>query len=128
MLILSAGTPETRLFIHYLLENQLRIQSISNRYFLFENGGFQASTPVNQNELFESVTVGHGNIALRLVHYGQLQTPESGSGSGSGSGSDAGAEEQAMASDCYVGFQDRESEPMCYGSTNFAATRFVIIH
>ena len=109
-------TPETDLSIEYLINNQLRIRSVNSEkvcYLIFENGTFQGGEPSDGNEVFEMATVGgNNNIALRVANMQQ--------GSGSGDSGES-------ANDCYLGFPDKESEPKCYESTEYAATRFVII-
>ena len=108
-------TPETDLSIEYLINNQLRIQSVSSEkrcYLIFENGKFQGGEPSDGNEVFEMVTVRGNTVALRVVNMQQ--------GSGSGDSGES-------ASDCYLGFPDIKSEPKCYESREYAATRFVII-
>ena len=87
---------------------------------------------MNGNEMFKLEFVGLSSIALRLINY----SPESGSSSGSGSGSgsasgtvaDEVTEDEAAAPVCYLGFPDKNSEPQCYSSSDYAATRFTIIH
>ena len=90
---------------------------MKNCYLIHENGQFQGGEPSDGNDIFEMVTVGSHSIALRAVNSTQA---DSDSGSGGESGN--------MASDCYLGFSDVISGPKCYVSTDFAATRFVVIH
>lgn len=108
-------TPESTLSMHYRAESQLRIQFVHKlHYLIFENGEIQAGEPVNGNDLLEVVTIRGGQVALRVVH------SEVGSGSGSG-------ETEETPSDCYIGFSDVNSKPKCYKSSDFAATRFIVI-
>ena len=84
-------------------------------YLIHENGTFQGGEPSDGNDIFEMVTVGSHSIALHAVNLMQAD-------------SDSGGESGDMASDCYLGFSDVISGPKCYTSTDFAATRFVVIH
>ena len=82
------------------------------------------------NEVFEQVTVGGPHspfIALRVVNTAQPE-PESGSASGSGETPEEEKEATASDLDCFLGFSSPDSEPMCFPSTNFAETRFQILH
>lgn len=113
---LSTGTSESTLSLYYLADSQLRIQSVHklHYYLIFENGEIQAGTPLNGNDLLEVVTIRGDEVALRVV------PSEVGSGSGSG-------EMDETPSDCYIGFSDLNSKPKCYKSSDFAATRFIVI-
>lgn len=125
------GTPETDVYIQYLPNSLLRIQSVNVEkihYVTFREGKFKGGVPSNDNDLFELVPLASDSniVVLRLVNPNQHS---SGSGSGSAesesveSGSGSEAEDE-----CYLGFADTTSEAKCYKSTEFAATRFVIIH
>ena len=112
-------------------------------YLIFENGTFLCVPQSNSNDVFELVEVNRNSVALRVVHQNSSQ-----SGS-SASEEDKGAKEQVQSSsesdetnnvqmesedeppevvsDCYLGFADITSEPKCYHSTEFEATKFAII-
>ena len=112
----NPGSPESTLYVYSLPDNQLRIQSIKTEkpcFLVFENGQFKGGQPMDGNDLFEMVRVGPNSVALRVVN------PKQGSGH---------SDKLSANSDCYLGFSDVTSEPTCYESTDFAATRFTIYH
>ena len=119
------------MYIQYLPNNLLRIQSVNKQkihYLISQESEFKGGVPLNDNDLFElvSLDVESNIVALRLVNPTQHS-----SGSGSGSDESGSAESGSGGSgdsDCYLGFADTTSEARCYESTDFAATRFVIIH
>ena len=128
------GAQETNLYVQYIGDDQIRIESVKTDldkpcFLTHENGMFKGGQPQNGNEIFEKVHVGERGsnmVALRVVN---TQPSESASGSASGSGEvPEEAAEEAASEDCFIGFSSSNSEPRCYPSTEFAATRFVFIH
>ena len=142
----NAGTPETSVEIEYLIDSTLRIRSVNMNevvYLIFENETFLGGPPSNRNDEFELVELNGNKVAFRVV---RQNSSESGSGA---SEEDKSAKEQVQSSsesdeinnvqmesedeppevvsDCYLGFADITSEPKCYNSTEFAATRFIIV-
>ena len=112
----NPGFPESTLYVDSLPDNQLRIQSATTEkpcFLVLENGKFKGSQPMDGNDLFEMVRVGPNSVALRVVN------PKQGSGD---------SDKLSANSDCYLGFSDVNSEPTCYESREFAATRFTIYH
>ena len=143
----NSGTPETALYIKHFPDGRLRIQSLCADgpcFLIFENGTFQSGLPSNSNDVFEVQAFDH-MVAFRVIHSEQQ------SGSGEDETSANGevekkqvqmssvdemnnaqmesdeSHDEAIASDCYLGFEDATSGPKCYGSTDSAATRFIII-
>ena len=170
-----AGTPTTDIYIQYLIDSQLRMQSVNMQktsYLVFKAGRFQGSVPMNDSDIFEMEPVGPSSVALRLVNYNELlrlqkeqeeNNTDSGSGTGSGDEQETvegaaeegegtlesetaeeGTAEEGTQEDeaavveetmlvesgavCYLGFSRIDNRPTCYPSTEYAATRFVIIH
>ena len=132
--------PETNLFVQYLVGNRLRIESVKTEkqcFLVYEDGAFKGGSPVNGNDQFQMVRVAGNIVALRVInpHVTTTTTTDEGSASASGSGEtsavqDIDSEEAASEEpeECYLGFSREHSEPKCYSSTEFAATRFLIIH
>ena len=71
--------------------------------------------------------MGGSSVAFRVDSEQHQMSSGSGSDETNNMESDE-SHEEAIASDCYLGFEDVTSGPKCYGSANFAATRFIIIH
>lgn len=123
-------TPEADLYVHYLNDKHLRIESVKTSsvcFLTYQGGKFQGGEPVNGNEVFEMIHVGGDNsniIALRVVNANQPTE----SGSASGSGETPQEESEVDSENCYLGFSVVDNQPSCYSSTDFAATRFVLIH
>lgn len=114
-------------------------------YLIFENETFLGGPPSNSSDdIFELVEVNANSVAFRVIRQNSSQ-------SGSGTSEDKRVKEQVQSSlssesdetnnvqmesdeppkvvsECYLGFADITSEPKCYTSTDFAATRFRIIH
>lgn len=148
----NTGTPETDLYIEYSINNTLRMQSVNMNkvcYLIFENETFLGGAPSNDNDIFELVHVSENIVAFRVVNrnlgnsseavnetaQADSELGETGMQINSESESDEmdtiqteSDESGEQSSDCYLGFADTTSEPRCYASIEFAATRFVIIH
>ena len=100
-----SGSSEADLFIHYLSDNVIQLQSANpgkECYLVFEDGEFRAGKADDKNSIFEVVGQDQrgslGQVGLHPV----------------------------TVTDCYLGFSSPESEPACYPSTELAATRLRI--
>ena len=98
---------DSHLYVSHLADNRITIQSAANHFYLtFEKGRFVGATPDGSNNVFETVSIGPHIFALRLIDQ----------------------EEDGADSDCYLGFSAAQSEPRCYDSTEYAATRLTILY
>ena len=111
-IILSFHYADSYTQLFFLADNQVMIQSLKtdapSYYLTFENRRFTGSQGKNDDNVFEMVPVGDYSIALRVI-----------------SDYEAG-KSHGVDSECYLGFSDEESEPRCYESTDYAATRLKI--
>jgi hypothetical protein len=143
-------TPETNIYVHFLANDQVRIESVNAEktvFLTFSDGDFRGGVPENDNDIFEMVRVGRAgrnNIALRVVNVQRQTEEEEGEESEEASASGSGAQEPAAeeerteervaeevsepVEECFLGFPSADSQPRCYPSKEHAETRFVIFH
>ena len=104
---------EAHLVMNYITDSLVQIQCSGSDeascHLTFGEGGFRGGEAGESSSVFELVPVGDYEVALRP----------------------ASQEEEGdvtMAADCFLGFSNAVSEPECYTSTEYAATRFTIYH
>lgn len=146
---ISVGFLPSRLTFQYLnndVNNQLiRIEAVKAGEPCFvtysADEQFAVGLPENDNDIFELVKANEiGGIpiyAIRAVNVRKLGVTEvvEDDTEGSASGSGAAEEDEAATAEtvtepveeCYMGFRNAASEPECFPSEDYAATRFTII-